>query len=101
LSITTASLRNARAGKAYSQQLTALGGAIPYTWTVTQGNLNQIGLSMNSDGLITGEANSSFLIVFTVQVMDSMGDTATRELIIKVTLPNCMSCHSVSADAGS
>ena len=100
LSITTVSLPSARAGKAYSQQLTALGGTIPYSWTVTQGNLNQSGLSLSSDGLISGEVQSSFLIVFTVQVMDWLGDTAIRELTIKVTLPNCMSCHSVSADAG-
>jgi hypothetical protein len=97
LLVTTASLRNARAGTTYSQQLAAARGTTPYTWTVTQGNLNLSGLSMNSDGLISGEAQSSFLIAFTVQVMDSMGDTATRELTIKVTLPNCMSCHSTPA----
>jgi len=31
---------------------------------------------------------------FTVQVTDDNGDTATQELGIKVSLPNCVNCHA-------
>jgi hypothetical protein len=47
-----------------------------------------------NDGLLYGEVQSTFLSFFTVQVTDDNGDTATQDLSISVTLPNCVNCHA-------
>ena len=95
LLVATKSLSSARAGKDYSRQLLAVRGQPPYTWALTNGNL-PLGVSLSTDGLFSGEVQSSFLTFFTVQVMDDNGDTATQALSIAITLPNCFSCHTAT-----
>jgi hypothetical protein len=97
LVITTFTLPAGRAGKIYSQQLTHLRGTPPFTWTITTGAPPSF-VTLNTDGLLYGEVQSTFLSFFTVQVMDSTGDTATQDLSMAVTLPNCVNCHSASAE---
>lgn len=97
LLVTTSCLPSARTGKTYSQQLTAVRGQPPYTWTIIDGN-PPLDVSMDSTGLISGPVQSSFRSFFTVQVTDDKGDTATQTLSIKVTLPNCVNCHATGTN---
>jgi hypothetical protein len=91
--VTTTFLPSARVGKTYSAQLTATGGKTPYTWAIIDGN-PPLGITLNPDGSFTGEAQSTFLTFFTVQVTDDNGDTATKDLSIRVQIPNCVNCHA-------
>jgi spore coat protein A len=93
LLVTTSSLPSARVGKPYSYQLTATGGKTPYTWTIIQGS-PPLGITLGPGGLFGGEAQSTFLTFFTVQVTDDNGNTATRDLSIRVQIPNCVNCHA-------
>jgi beta-glucanase (GH16 family) len=94
LLITTTSLPSGRAGKVYSEQLTAVRGTPPYTWAIVEGAPPIFVTLGANDGLLYGEVQSTFLSFFTVQVTDDNGDTATQDLSISVTLPNCVNCHA-------
>ena len=81
LSITTSSLSNGTVGTAYSQALTAVGGTGSYNWTIVSGSL-PIGLSLNSDGIISGTpATSGGPISLTFQVNDST-NTTRHEVVV-------------------
>jgi hypothetical protein len=93
LLVTTSALPSARVGKIHSQQLMAVRGKPPRTWTTIDGN-PPMDVSVDSTGLISGDVQSSFQAFFTVQATAGNGDTATQALSIKVTLPNCVSCRA-------
>jgi hypothetical protein len=80
--ITTTSLPNGTKNGNYSQTLSVSGGSAPYIWSVI-GTLPP-GLSINSSGVISGKPTISGTYTFTVQVKDSLGNTATQSLSIKV-----------------
>lgn len=70
----------------YSQTTIAKNGVPPYSWSVVSGTLPN-GLNFASDGTISGTpttATGTPSPVFTVQVTDSTGDTATRDMTIGV-----------------
>jgi hypothetical protein len=85
LAVTTSSLPDGAAGSAYSQDLSASGGTSPYSWSVTSGSL-PAGLSLASDGTISGTPASAGTSTFTVQVTDSgnPAQTATQQLTLTV-----------------
>jgi hypothetical protein len=84
-------------GSSYNHQLIEWRGTPPFTWTMTSGFL-PADLILGSDGVISGNVIAGGVTAdFTVEVMDSTGDTATRALQIKSKIPNCYSCHSASA----
>jgi Putative Ig domain len=70
LTIVTSALPPISVGAGYSQVLTATGGAAPYSWSITSGQLPG-GLSLLSSGAISGTATSSAGSSFTVTVRDS------------------------------
>lgn len=63
-------LPDATIGIAYSEQLTADGGTAPYTFALESGSLPD-GLSLASDGLITGTPTTDEFASFRVTVTDS------------------------------
>jgi hypothetical protein len=85
LQIITTNLQDALEGQPYSAILQATGGLPPLTWTIVSANLPP-GLSLSSDGVISGPALKSGCYDFTVQVADSgtPQQTATREFRIDV-----------------
>jgi len=86
LTITTVSLPDGMVGEAYSATLEATGGATPYTWSVSAGNL-PAGLSLNpATGEISGTPTEKGIANFTVKVTDSAtpAQEATEELGIFV-----------------
>ena len=58
------------ASTAYSQQLQAAGGTAPYAWKVTAGSL-PAGLTLNSNGTISGTPKKASTATFTVQATDA------------------------------
>ncbi len=84
VAIGTTSLPNATVGTAYSQTLAATGGVTPYGWSLTSGAL-PAGLSLNATtGVISGTPTAAGTSMFTVQVTDLAGGSATRSLSIAV-----------------
>jgi len=70
-------------GKTYSRTLAATGGKTPYTWSVISGSLSS-GLTLSTNGAITGTPTSTGTSTFTVQVADADARTATAVLSITI-----------------
>jgi Putative Ig domain len=104
LTITTAAtLPGGLLNSAYSQSLSASGGTPPYTWDTTSGSLPP-GLSLTSDGTLSGTLTSSGIFSFTVRVRDSAQPKAstTKKLTLTVSnpVPSISGINPSSADAG-
>ncbi|HJQ07684.1 MAG TPA: right-handed parallel beta-helix repeat-containing protein [Nocardioides sp.] len=84
VAITTTALGDATYGSAYDASVMATGGLPPYTFTVVSGSL-PAGLTMGTDGHVTGSpTGDAGTSTFTVQVADTGGQTAQRQLSITV-----------------
>jgi hypothetical protein len=83
VTITTAGLPAATVGRAYSVQLTASGGATPYAWTVVSGSLPD-GITLSLDGLLAGTASVAGSYTFTIQIVDSAGNSDSRQYNLSV-----------------
>jgi hypothetical protein len=78
LSIQTAggtTLPAAVVGTSYSAALQATGGKPPLTWTLLPGSTLPTGLTLSSDGVISGTPSGSGDFSFTIQVQDSTAGT--------------------------
>jgi hypothetical protein len=90
--ITTApaSLPNGTVGVAYSQQITAIGGAAPFTFTLVSGALPG-GLTIGPSGLLAGvpAAGTEGTYTFRLRATDTSGCTSDRDdvLIIAAAVP--------------
>ena len=87
LTIVTSGLSSGTVGMPYSATLSASGGTPPYSWAIVGGSLPP-GLSLSSNGAITGTPSSTGSYDFTVQVTDSttpIPQTATVGLSISVS----------------
>ncbi len=71
--ITTASLPDWTVGFPYSQQLEASGGSGSLTWSDLNNDLDGTGLTLSTDGLLSGSPTSSGQINFTAHVEDQVG----------------------------
>ncbi len=80
------SLPTATANCAYSQALTATGGATPYAWSLAAGNLPD-GLSLASDGVLSGAPAAGGIAGFTVRVTGANALTATAAFTLVVADP--------------
>ena len=79
--IGTTSLPNGTKNANYSQTVSVSGGAAPYTWSISGA---PSWLSINASGVLSGMPKTSGSYSFTVKVTDSLGNTATQSLSIKV-----------------
>ncbi len=83
LTITTQpALPNATVGASYSAALTAVGGAAPYTWSITQGSL-PAGLSLTG-ATISGTPSAAGSYTFTAQVTDSNRATFSQAFTLSI-----------------
>ncbi len=86
LAITSASpLPVGRINAAYSQTLTAAGGAPPYAnWTTSSGAL-PAGLTLSSAGVLSGTPTTAGTYSFTVQMRDNASATASAPFQLTIT----------------
>jgi uncharacterized protein (TIGR03437 family) len=84
LSITTTSLPPGNVNSSYSASLSAAGGTPPYTWSATPANALPAGLTLASNGNITGSPTNSGAFSFTATVTDASGATASASLSISI-----------------
>ncbi len=72
----------------YSTAFDAAGGSPPYSWVLTAGSVP--GLSLATDGVLTGTPTTTGTNTFTVQVTDSLSATTNKgfTLIIAAAAPN-------------
>jgi hypothetical protein len=86
VSITTASLPNARRNKNYNRALAASGGTAPYVWTILAGSLPP-GLSLNgTTGVVSGRATTLGQYAFTLSVRDSQPTPASASATLSITV---------------
>ena len=85
-----ASLPNGTVGISYSQQITASGGAAPFTFALVSGALPG-GLALGPSGLLAGvpAAGTEGTYIFRVRATDTSGCTSDRDdvLIIAAAVP--------------
>jgi hypothetical protein len=90
LTIITQELPSGQVGKPYIAQLVADAGTRSYTWTLIAGagaqpnSIGNSGLTLNSDGSITGTPTTSGSFPFSVQVTDTAAHFDRRDLVIAV-----------------
>ncbi len=77
IAIAPGSVPAATVGTAYSQTLTASGGASPYTYTVSAGAV-PAGLSLSSAGVISGTPTAAGPFSITVQATDAHGASGSQ-----------------------
>lgn len=103
LAINTTSLSNATIGSAYNTLLAASGGTgTGYVWSVSVGVL-PLGLSLNAaTGLLAGTpAGPAGTSTFTVQVVDSGGNLATRQFSLTVVATSSLTITTLSVPNGT
>ena len=85
LSVSTTSLPSGTQSMAYNQSLAAVGGTMPYSWSLFSGTLPS-GLTLSGSGQISGTPTILGTSNFTVKVTDSSvpAQTATQALSITV-----------------
>jgi len=86
INLSPSSLSNGAPGTAYSQTLTASGGASPYTFAVTSGPLPS-GLSLGSDGALTGTPTTAGTSGFDVTATDSQGCKGLGSYVLALVNP--------------
>ena len=85
LAITSLKPFDATVGSPYVFTLTATGGTIPYTWTITSGSIAPLTLNP-SNGVISGTPTTAGTLNFTVQVKDSATPSGTATQALSITI---------------
>jgi uncharacterized repeat protein (TIGR01451 family) len=85
LAIPTQQLSAAQVGASYSQQLEAIFGSTPLSWLVVAGTL-PAGITLSTDGLLSGTPTQGGSFPFTVRVADSSNATAEKSFTLDVLL---------------
>jgi len=88
------SLPNGTQGTSYDQQLSASGGAGPYTFAVTSGSVPN-GLTLETNGQLHGTPSGGGTFNFTVTATDSLGCTGNHAYTIIIPGAN-----TITASAG-
>ncbi|HEY8157325.1 MAG TPA: N,N-dimethylformamidase beta subunit family domain-containing protein [Methylobacter sp.] len=85
LAVTTTALPGGTVNTPYSVSLAAIGGTLPYTWSISAGSLPP-GLSLSSSGAISGTPTTTATYTFTVQVTDSANPAITANQALSITV---------------
>jgi large repetitive protein len=100
-SITGIPMAGGEVGIAYTASLGASGGASPYTWSLDGGALPS-GLTLGSDGSVTGVPSAAGSFTFTVKASDADNQYTTQGTTIKIAahlsaalIPACAQACSV------
>ncbi len=85
---TTSPLPGGVVGVGYTNTFAATGGATPYSWSITSGSVS--GLSLATNGILSGTPAAAGTNIFTVQLADSIGFITNKQftLVIVTTAPS-------------
>ncbi|MCA8913522.1 MAG: choice-of-anchor D domain-containing protein [Planctomycetes bacterium] len=83
--ITVSSVPGGREGDSYSYALPATGGVSPYSFQLVSGAL-PAGLSLSSNGTISGTPSEFGTFQFTAEVKDSVGASSTQAISMDVSI---------------
>ena len=83
LSVTSTSLPEGTVGQEYTANLSATGGTAPYSWEVSSGTLPD-GLTLATDGTISGTPTTEDIDEVTFKVTDSKGLPASKVLTLTI-----------------
>src|SRR5206468_2438287 len=82
-------MRNPTVGTAYAQRFTAVGGSLPYTFTMTPSSLGfdmlPPGLTFTSDGLLSGTPTGTGSFGFLLRAQDAAGRAYSRTFSFQST----------------
>ena len=96
LTITTAALPHGVAGVPYSATLASAGGTAPFVWSHASGTLPG-GLSIGTDGVISGTPSVAGDFTFTARVDDAAASFATQPLLLTIDSPLSITTTSLPA----
>ena len=100
LSLTFGTPPAGQVGVAYTDTLTAAGGTLPYTWSVSAGTL-PAGITLGaSTGVLGGTPTAGGTSNFTIKVTDAAGQTATQPTAITI-LAGAMSIAATASVAST
>ena len=100
LNIAQFTVNNAVIGLSYKFLLVASGGVKPYTWTISDGALPP-GLSLTTDGIISGTPTQLGIFNFTAKVTDSQTPThAYNTVTASITVNSALSLTATPLPAG-
>src|SRR5690606_36927053 len=91
LRVVSEHLAEAAFGFSYEDRLMAIGGAPPYTWELVKGEL-PLGMTLRSDGVLSGRPEQDGTFALTVRVRDWVGRQAVEELELYVASPAALTC---------
>ena len=98
LAVSTTTLAAGTTGVAYVGAIAASGGSgNGQVWTISSGAL-PAGLSLGSNGTISGTPTAAGSAPFTAKVTDSAGNTATTSLTITVLAPSPLTAYELTGD---
>ena len=86
LTLFTRGLVVAQPGRAYRNELAAIGGVRPYRFSLAGGALPE-GLELSDDGVLSGQPVRSTTATIVVRVTDARGAAAEGQLALEVTRP--------------
>ena len=87
LAITTESLPAPLLHQQYRVEVKATGGIGPFEWRISRGNLPEGLLLDPSSGVISGVPEKAGELEITISVIDSVGNTTSRDYKVKVLAP--------------
>jgi MYXO-CTERM domain-containing protein len=82
LRVASAALPSAIAGRAYTAQLIAVGGQVPYRWAAVSDL--PTGMTLSEAGELSGTPATPGALPITVRVRDGLDNAASRELVLNV-----------------
>ncbi|MEW6434265.1 MAG: putative Ig domain-containing protein [Myxococcota bacterium] len=100
LVIVDQALPAAEFGRAYNTALIAVGGKPPYQWSIVSGTQLPDGLALSSDGVIEGRGSAAGDFTFAVEVKDSSGAIASKELSVRVVTPTALAIATTALETG-
>jgi hypothetical protein len=89
ITVNPASLPDGSVGTFYNQSVSASGGTLPYTFSVSSGALPTNLFFNSSSGAITGTPTTAGTFTFTITATDANGCSGSRLYTITIASPNC------------
>ncbi len=100
LQLVPTALANGTNGLPYSQSLSAIGGTLPYAWSITSGSL-PAGLTLSPSGVISGTAAATGTFNFTVGLLDALGVNVSLQTALTIVDANITATTLNVADFGA